>query len=109
MRAFFLYEEFTCVLLLPHIDLLFPPELEALPESFWYVELQLRLLQVRKNSLPNAYFRIQKKKYFIIDQQIARHFEHLCSERLSAPFPFMQLKQLTLFLIKVSQPIMIKG
>ena len=48
------------------------------------------------------------KRYFILDQQIARHFVQY-SGCLYTPSPIMQLKKLTPFLLQGSQPITIKG
>ena len=46
-------------------------------------------------------FELQFKRYFIIDQQIARHFVHY-SECLSNPLPFYATQIITLFLIQGS-------
>ena len=47
------------------------------------------------------------KRYLFIDQQIARH---LCIEWLYTPLPFYKTQIIiTLFLLKVSQQITIKG
>ena len=49
------------------------------------------------------------KRYFIIEQHIARPFVHYSECFYHPAFPSMQLKQLTLLLLQGAQPITIKS
>ena len=51
---------------------------------------------------------VRNKRYFMIDQQISRHFV-LYSEYLYHPLPFYAIKIITLLLLQGTQPIKIRG
>ena len=51
----------------------------------------------------------KNKRYFLIDQQLARHFVHYSEWSLTQPLPFYATQIITLFLLHESQQITKKG